>query len=81
MDPKIAQSARRHGISDHRIVKPYRNTVTVIRRGELAMHLRHDAHGVPLEVGVVVTAPSGPLVVHAMRMRRRWTAVYRRFLA
>ncbi|TMF14743.1 MAG: hypothetical protein E6I33_08650 [Chloroflexi bacterium] len=80
MDPKIARSARRHRISDERILEAYRHTVVVLVRGDMTMHLGHDAHGVPLEIGVVAT-PLGPVIVHAMRMRRAWASVYRRFLS
>ena len=79
MEPKIARSARGHGISDRRIREAYRNTVTLLEREQMTMHLGHDAEGVPLEIGVVTT-PIGAVIVHAMRLRRSWAPLYRRFL-
>ena len=62
-----------------RMLEAYRNTVVVVPRGEMRMHLGHDASGVPLEVGVVETR-EGSAIVHAMRLRRVWRRLYARHL-
>ena len=80
MEVRIARSAHRHGISDARIREAYRNTVVTFERGGITMHLGHDADGIPLEIAIAVIG-GGPVVVHAMRLRRRWLPRYRRFLS
>ena len=70
--PVIASSARRHGVSDDDMLHALRNPVRVVEKDEgLTMFVGPARDGTPIEVGVA-DSDSGPIIVHAMRARRRF---------
>ena len=70
MDPEIADSARRRGISDDHILHAYRNAFRVLLLDELDMLIGADQGGRLIEVGVVIDEDTGiDVIVHAMPMR------------
>jgi hypothetical protein len=80
VDVVFLRSATRHGISAERAlyvmthcVRP--NYVEAIR-GEVVLFFGPDQGGVPLEVGAVEREDGGCVVIHAMRLRRRYAASY-----
>lgn len=83
---RFARSARRHGIARARIVyviehcglrleQPAPAESTKSRDVRL-VYLGDDANGVPLEVMAVEQEDGDLLVIHAMRLRRRFEAFY-----
>jgi len=76
---RFARSAAKHGISQER-------TVYVIEHCGLPfgfpeypdtiMHLGDDERGVALEVGAVTADPETLVVIHAMRLRRKFYNAY-----
>jgi hypothetical protein len=69
---RIAPSARRHGIDDKDMLHAFRNPIRVdYVDDELTMFTGPARDGTPLEVGVADTE-DGPLIVHAMRARRKF---------
>ena len=74
----FARSAARHGISRERaefVVRhcrlPLYAPVDSDRRA-VVMYLGLDQHGVALEVAAVEAGPDELIVIHAMRLRRRF---------
>lgn len=70
--PAIQPSARRHGISDERILYVVRTCPRPIEhptKEDQILFLGHDRQGVPLEVVAVEDADRRLAVFHAMRMR------------
>ena len=76
MEPWIAPSARRHRLSDARILAAYRNTVAIADRGDVEIRLGHDDHLVPIELAVT-RRWGAPVIFHAMKMRSRFLPLYR----
>ena len=73
MIPEIADSARRHGLSDDDILHAYRNPIRVHSLDELEMLVGADRSGRMLEVGVVIDRDKQiDVIVHAMPMRPRF---------
>ena len=73
MNPKIANSARRHGISVDDILHAYRNPIRVHQLDDLDMLIGADASGRLLEVGVVINEDERTdVIVHTMPMRPRF---------
>ena len=73
MNLEIADSARRHGISDDDMLHAHRNPVRVHLLDELDMLVGADRSGRLLEVGVVIDKDKRiEVIVHAMPMRSRF---------
>lgn len=53
MDPVIAASAHKHGISDNDILHTYRHPIRVFQMDDLVMLIGGNESGRMLEVGVV----------------------------
>jgi hypothetical protein len=67
VEPVIAPSARKHGISDEDIRHAYANPIHGVRGRRRLRHAHRSERGsVLLEIGVV-EATTRPVVVHAMR--------------
>jgi len=70
--PLITESARKHGMSDKTILHVFNNPIRVEDLDEgLTMFIGPDRAGNLYEVGVVGTE-AGPIIVHAMRARRKY---------
>lgn len=68
-EPLIADSARKHGVSDDTILHAFNNPIQVEDLDEgLTMLIGPDPAGNLYEIGVV-GSDEGPLIVHAMRAR------------
>jgi hypothetical protein len=71
-DPKIAESAYRHGIGVEDILHAFNNPIRVEELDdELFMLAGADRAGNLLEIGVVATS-DGPVIVHAMEARPKY---------
>lgn len=78
-EPEIWPSARKHGISDERMLHVVRSCPRPLFHpddsGQVTF-LGPDQHGVPLEV-VAFEADAGDLtIIHAMRLRRGYRELY-----
>ncbi len=77
--PAILPCARRHGISDERMLHVVRTCPLPLehptRAGQL-IFLGPDQHGVPLEVAVGEDDNGELTIFHAMRMRSGYQAAY-----
>jgi hypothetical protein len=72
VEPAIAPSARRHGVSDEEMRHAYANPIRIFELEDgLLMLIGANAAGALLEIGVV-GAQGGPVVVHAMAARERF---------
>lgn len=72
VEPVIAPSARKHGISDEDIRHAFDNPVRVFELDDgFVMLIGASTAAVLLEIGVV-EAPTGLVVVHAMRAREKF---------
>jgi hypothetical protein len=70
--PSIAASARRHGLHDAEILHAFDHPIAVeYLEDGLVMFVGPDRAGNLLEVGVA-DSPTGPVIVHAMRARRKY---------
>lgn len=70
--PRIADSARKHGVSDETILHAFNNPILVEDLDEgMTMFIGPDHAGNLYEIGVVSTN-EGTIVVHAMRARRKY---------
>jgi hypothetical protein len=70
--PRIVESARRHGVSDETILHAFNNPVLVEDLDEeMTLLIGPDRAGNLSEIGVVGT-DEGPSVVHAMKARRKY---------
>jgi hypothetical protein len=70
--PRIADSARKHGVSDETIVHAFNNPILVEDLDEgMTMFIGPDLAGNLYEIGVVGT-DEGPVVVHAMKARPKY---------
>jgi hypothetical protein len=67
--PRIVDSARKHGVSDETILHAFNNPILVEDLDErMTMFIGPDHAGNLYEIGVVST-DEGPIVVHAMQAR------------
>lgn len=71
MDPVILGSARKHGISDQRMLHAYHNPIRVFSDGDLVILVGGDEAARLLEVGVTV-GDGIEFIVHAMPARPRF---------
>lgn len=77
-DVEIHESARKHGVGDDDIVHAVEHAVAVYDIGEgddepiRSLHLGPDRAGNPLEMVVLELDDGRWLVIHAMRIRRRY---------
>ncbi len=70
--PRILDSARKHGVSDETILHAFNNPVLVEDVDEgMTMFIGPDHAGNLYEIGVIGT-DEGPIVVHAMRARPKY---------
>jgi hypothetical protein len=70
--PRIVDSARKHGVSDETILHVFNNPVLVEDLDEgMTMFIGPDRAGNLFEIGVVGTE-GGPVVVHAMKARPKY---------
>ena len=70
--PRIEDSARKHGVSDETILHAFNNPILVEDLDErMTMFIGPDHAGNSYEIGVVGTV-EGPIVVHAMKARRNY---------
>ena len=70
--PRIAESARKHGVSDETILHAFNNPILVEDLDErMTMFIGPDRAGNLYEIGVVGT-DEGPIVVHAMKARTKY---------
>jgi hypothetical protein len=67
----IAESARRHGVSDDDMVHAYRNAIRVHDLDGFEMAIGPDQSARLLEIGIVDRG-RGPMIVHAMPARDRF---------
>jgi hypothetical protein len=68
----IAESARKHGISDDDMRHALRNPIRAADLGDgFTMFIGPARDGTPLEVGVADSG-TGPVIIHAMRARPKW---------
>jgi len=77
----IAEHARKHGVTDENMLHAIRNAVRTVS-GETpraTLYLGPDYNGNMLEVVVLEDDPDEePVVIHAMRMRRKYLLLLRR---
>ena len=72
MEPLIAASARKHGVSDNVILHAFNNPIRAEDLDEgLTMLVGPDHTGNLYEVGVVESG-DGPVIVHAMPARPKY---------
>lgn len=70
--PRILESARKHGVNDETILHAFNNPILVEDLDEeMMMFIGPDHAGNLYEIGVVGT-DAGPIVVHAMKARRKY---------
>jgi hypothetical protein len=67
---EIADSARKHGISDADIVHAVRNAIRVVSHGDCDLYIGADRNGRLLEV--LVLDDDTPAAIHAMVLRRKF---------
>jgi hypothetical protein len=71
-EPRIVDSARKHGVSDETILHAFNNPILVEDLDDrMTMFIGPDRAGNLYEVGVVST-DEGPVVVHAMEARSKY---------
>ncbi len=71
-DPIIAESARKHEVSDEDILHAYANPIRVFELDEgFTMVIGANQAAIGYEIGVVNGRPS-PVIVHAMRAREKF---------
>jgi hypothetical protein len=74
---RIAEPARKHGISDEDIWHAVRNMMRTVSEGaDLIMVIGPARSGTPLELGILGPASDDPVVIHAMWLRPK----FQRFL-
>ena len=77
--PAILSSARKHGISDERMLHVVRMCPLAIEhpwRAGQVIYLGPDQYGVPLEVGAFEDDAGQLTIFHAMRMRPGYQEAY-----
>ena len=71
--PLIADSARRHEVSDESMLHALRNAVSFEPHDEgFTLYVGPDEAGRLIEVGTIESDDGDVVVVHAMRARRRF---------
>jgi hypothetical protein len=71
-DPIIAESARKHGVSDDDILHAYANPIRIFDLDDgFTMIIGANAAAIVYEIGVVDGIPA-PVIVHAMRAREKF---------
>ena len=71
-DPVIADSARKHGVSDEDMLHAYRNPIRIFELDDgFTMFIGANRTAIVFEVGVVQGDPT-PVIVHAMRAREKF---------
>ncbi len=71
-DPIIADSARKHGVSDDDILQAYANPIRVFDLDEgFTMIIGANRAAIIYEIGVV-DGVQAPVIVHAMRAREKF---------
>jgi len=76
---RFARSAAKHGISSERAVYVIEHCGLPFAFPEYPdtlMYLGDDTRGVALEVGAVTADPETLVVIHAMRLRRKFRTAY-----
>lgn len=68
---RIAQGARRYGVSDEDMLHACRNAISVHEEDDILMYVGADRSGNPLEVGVVAEDEYFK-VIHAMPARAKY---------
>lgn len=72
VEPIIADSARKHGVSDEDILHAYRNPIRVFELDEgFTMVIGANHAAVIFEIGVV-DGVQAPVIVHAIRAREKF---------
>ncbi|MGB8202304.1 MAG: hypothetical protein WCF33_21895 [Pseudonocardiaceae bacterium] len=72
LEPIIASTARKHGVSDQDMLHAYANPIRIYGVDEdLAMFIGPDRSARMLEVGVV-DGDLAPVIVHAMKVRAKF---------
>ena len=72
IQPRIVDSARKHGVSDETILHAFNSPILVEDLDErMTMFVGPDDAGNLYEIGVVSTN-EGPIVVHAMKARPKY---------
>jgi hypothetical protein len=72
VEPVIAGSARRHGVSDEAMLHAFRNPIRIVDDEGLIIVVGGDETGRLLEVGVKVAVDGPPVIVHAMPARPKF---------
>jgi hypothetical protein len=71
-NPRILDSARKHGVSDETILHAFNNPIFVeVLDDDLTMFIGPNRAGNLFEIGVV-GSDEGPVVVHAMQARPKY---------
>lgn len=72
VEPIIAESARKHGVSDEDMLHAYANPARVFELDEgFTMLIGANQAAISIEIGVVDGAQA-PVIVHAMRAREKF---------
>jgi hypothetical protein len=72
VEPVIARSAHRHGITDEAILHAFRNPIRLLDHDDLTMAIGGDDSGRLLEVGFRFALDGTPVIVHAMPARPKF---------
>jgi hypothetical protein len=75
VEPVIADSARRHGITNESILHAYRHPIREHVSDQddgFFMNIGTDHAGRPIEVGIRVALDGTPVIVHAMPARAKF---------
>lgn len=71
-DPIIANSARKHGVSDEDILHAYAHPIRIFDLDdEFTMIIGANRAAIIYEIGVIDGVPA-PVIVHAMRAREKF---------
>ena len=71
-EPIIADSARKHGVTDEDLLHAYRNPIRLFELEEgFTMIIGASRTAIVFEVGVVQSG-TAPVIVHAMRAREKF---------
>jgi len=71
-DPILAESARKHGVSDEDILRAYANPTRIFDLDEgFTMIIGANQAAIIYEIGVV-DGVQAPVIVHAMRAREKF---------
>lgn len=83
MPIEFSRSASRHGISHERVRHAINHCPCPLYQADsrpddedLVVFLGPDSRGIPLEVVAIEQASGALLVIHAMRLRRKYAAAY-----